>query len=68
MQPPKITRTVGIRILDPAVLALTIPVTTKPIIVKITMLHALAPNVGANAPRNGIHPPKVKLAADATAA
>jgi hypothetical protein len=44
------------------------PVITKPITVKATTLQALAPRVGANAPRNGMNPPAVKLKAEAIAA
>jgi hypothetical protein len=68
IQPPKITRTVGTSTFEPAIFALTIPVITRPAIVKMTMLKALAPRLGANAPKNGMHPPNVKLAADARAA
>ena len=67
-QPPAITRKVGTNNLDPAVLALTAPVTTRPATVKAMMLHAALPGVGANAPRKGINPPAVKLSADAIAA
>jgi hypothetical protein len=68
IQPPKITRRVGARIFEPAVFALTIPVKTKPMTVKPTMLEATLPGVGANAPRKGIKPPEVNAAADAIAA
>ena len=66
--PPPITRRVGIKILDPAVLALIIPVATRPTIVNPIMLQAAFPAVGANAPTNGIKPPKVNEIAEATAA
>ena len=67
-QPPISTRTVGANTFEPEILALTKPVKTKPQIVNPTMLQALAPSVGANAPANGINPPVVKAIADATAA
>jgi hypothetical protein len=62
------TRTVGARIFEPEVLALTTPVRINPTKVKPTMLHALAPSVGAKAPKNGITPPAVNEIADAIAA
>jgi hypothetical protein len=67
-QPPMITRIVGIKSFEPAVLALSIPVRSKPTTVKATMLHALAPTVVAKAPKSGTNPPAVKLSAEATAA
>ena len=67
-QPPRITRRVGANTFDPAVLALTIPVTINPAIVNPTMLIATLPVVGAKAPIKGIKPPVVKAAADAIAA
>ena len=54
--------------LDPAILALRIPVKVRPMMVKATMLQAALPGVGANAPTNGMRPPAVKLSADAIAA
>ncbi len=66
--PPPITRSVGMRSLEPAVLALIIPVATRPRMVKPTMLEAAAPGVGAKAPAKGIKPPAVKEIADAIAA
>jgi hypothetical protein len=59
---------VGFRIADPEVRALIMPVAKSPTSVKLTMLTATAPAVGAKAPANGINPPIVKLSADATAA
>jgi hypothetical protein len=67
-QPPMITRIVGIKSFEPAVLALRMPVRTNPATVKATMLHAFSPKVGARAPRKGINPPAVKLRAEAIAA
>ena len=67
-QPPSMTRRVGLSGADPAIRALRTPVTRSPASVKPTMLHALAPRVGANAPKKGITPPNVKLAAEAIAA
>jgi len=67
-QPPSNTRTVGANTFEPEILALTTPVKTKPPRVNPTMLHALAPRVGAKAPANGIKPPHVKAIADAIAA
>ena len=67
-QPPIKTRTVGARTFDPEILALMTPVRIKPPRVNTTMLHALAPKVGAKAPANGIKPPVVKAIAEATAA
>jgi len=66
--PPINTRTVGANTFEPEILALTTPVKTKPQRVNPTMLHALAPRVGAKAPANGIKPPHVKAMADAIAA
>ena len=66
--PPIKTRTVGANTFDPEILALMTPVKIKPTSVKPTMLHALAPKLGAKAPANGIKPPLVKAIADATAA
>jgi hypothetical protein len=68
MHPPRITRKVGAKIFEPAVLALITPVNNKPIMVNPTMLSATWPVVGANAPANGIKPPDVKAAAEAIAA
>ena len=67
-QPPPMTRKVGMRSFDPAVLALIIPVKIKPTTVKAMMLHAALPAEGANAPAKGTRPPAVKLMADAIAA
>ncbi len=67
-QPPAMTRIVGMRIFDPAVLALMMPVASKPTSVNPIMLEAAAPAVGANAPANGTNPPAVKLMAEAIAA
>ena len=66
--PPINTRTVGANTFEPEILALTTPVKTKPQRVNPTMLQALAPRVGANAPRKGMNPPAVKLKAEAIAA
>ena len=66
--PPPMTRRVGVRILEPAVRALMTPVAIRPTIVNPTMLEADAPAFGANAPTNGMRPPKVNEIADATAA
>ena len=68
IQPPIITRSVGVKIFDPAILALRTPVKSNPTIVKPTMLNATVPVVGAKAPTNGIKPPEVNAAADAIAA
>ena len=67
-QPPIITRNVGIAIFEPEVFALTTPVRANPRIVKIIMLIATEPVVGAKAPRNGMSPPAVKAHAEAIAA
>ncbi len=67
-QPPPMTRKVGMRSLEPAVLALMIPVKINPTTVKAMMLQAALPADGAKAPINGIRPPAVKLSAEATAA
>lgn len=66
--PPIITRMVGAKTFEPDVRALTTPVNNNPAMVKPIMLHALAPNVGANAPANGIKPPNVNEMAEAIAA
>ena len=68
IQPPITTRSVGVKILEPAILALITPVKSKPTRVNPTMLSATVPVVGAKAPANGIKPPDVNAAADATAA
>ena len=67
-QPPIITRTVGFKTAAPDERALKMPVAKSPRSVKPTILKAIAPAVGANAPANGTSPPNVKLNADATAA
>ena len=67
-EPPIRTRSVGESSFEPDVLAEIIPVSARPTIVKRTMLQALLEKSTANAPRNGIKPPKVKEIADATAA
>ena len=68
IQPPITTRSVGVKIFEPAILALITPVTSKPTSVNPTMLSATVPVVGAKAPANGINPPEVNAAADAMAA
>ncbi len=65
MHPPVTTRSVGASTGDPEVFAPIMPVRIKPAMAKATMLHAAAPGVGANAPKKGIKPPMMKLAADA---
>ena len=67
-QPPIKTLTVGANIFEPDVRALMTPVRIRPPIVNPTMLIALAPKVGANAPAKGIKPPNVNEIAEATAA
>ena len=67
-QPPAITRAEGLNSLEPAILALIIPVAKRPNMVNSTMLTAAAPGVGAKAPRKGIRPPAVKLSVEARAA
>jgi hypothetical protein len=67
-EPPIRTLSVGERIFDPAVFADTTPVSSNPARVNPTMLHALVPKVGANAPANGINPPRVNEMAEAIAA
>ena len=59
IQPPIITRSVGVKIFEPAILALRIPVKSKPTKVNPTMLNATVPVDGAKAPTNGIRPPEV---------
>ena len=66
--PPINTRTVGAKTFEPEIFALTTPVKINPPNVNTTMLQALAPRVGANAPANGLKPPVVKAMAEATAA
>jgi hypothetical protein len=68
IQPPITTRSVGVKIFEPAILALITPVISSPARVNPTMLRATVPVVGAKAPANGIKPPDVKAAADAIAA
>ena len=64
--PPITTRKVGLNSGAPELFALIAPVTTNPTMAKVTILQALAPGVGANAPAKGISPPIIKLVAEAT--
>ena len=66
--PPIITRAVVLKILEPAVRALSTPVRTRPTSVKPTILKASVPTDGARAPAKGISPPAVNEIADAIAA
>jgi hypothetical protein len=59
------TRRVGTRSFEPAVLAPIAPATIKPTIVKVTIEKEIVPTEGANAPKNGMKPPKANESAEA---
>jgi hypothetical protein len=66
--PPVSIRKVVFVTLAPAVFALITPAIINPTKVVAIIESAFPPRLGANAPRNGISPPAVKLSAEATAA